>query len=58
MVLGFKYATAGISSLFMISIIPLTTLSGILFFNEQYTSQMMAGILLVFGALTVISKYR
>ena len=58
MVLGFKYATAGISSLFMISIIPLTTLSGILFFNEQYTSQMMVGILLVFGALTVISKYR
>ena len=58
MVLGFKYASAGISSLFMISIIPLTTLSGVLFFNEQYTAQMIAGIILVFGALSVISKFR
>ena len=58
MVLGFKYATAGISSVFMISIIPLTTLSGVLFFNEHYTVQMITGIILVFGALTAISKYR
>ena len=36
MTLGFKFATAGVSSLLMLSVIPLTTLSGIIIFNETY----------------------
>ena len=58
MTLGFKFDSAGVSSLFMISIIPLTTLSGILFFNEIYTGVTLLGMGLIFSALIVIAKYR
>ena len=58
MTLGFKFASAGISSLFMISIIPLTTISGILFFDEVYTITTLIGMGLVFAGLTVVAKWR
>ncbi|MEK9727490.1 MAG: DMT family transporter [Candidatus Margulisiibacteriota bacterium] len=58
MTLGFKFSTAGISSLFMISIIPLTTLSGIFIFGEVYTGLTLTGMGLIFSSLMVIAKYR
>ena len=58
MTLGFKFATAGISSLLMLSIIPLTTISGILIFNETYSNIIWIGLSLVTGSLFVISKWQ
>ena len=58
MTLGFKFATAGISSLLMLSIIPLTTLSGIIFFNETYTSIVWVGVALILSSLIIISHWQ
>ena len=58
MTLGFKYATAGISSLLMLSIIPLTTLSGVFIFNESYNMVMCIGIGFVCVALYIISRWQ
>lgn len=58
MTLGFKFATAGVSSLLMLSIIPLTTLSGICIFNETYTSMVWVGMVLITMALLIISKWQ
>ena len=58
MTLGFKYASAGISSLFMLSIIPLTTLSGIIIFDETYNVGVWFGLACIIGALGVISKWQ
>ena len=58
MTLGFKFSQAGISSLFMMSLIPFTTLSGIFIFDEVYTSLTLIGMSLIFGSLMVIAKYR
>ncbi len=58
MTLGFKFATAGISSLLMLSIIPLTTISGIIIFNETYTSIIWFGIFLISLSLFIIGKWQ
>lgn len=58
MTLGFKFSQAGISSLFMMSLIPFTTLAGIIIFDEVYTSLTLIGMSLIFGSLMVIAKYR
>ena len=58
MTLGFKFATAGISSLFMLSIIPLTTISGIIIFNETYTSIIWFGIFLITMSLIIIGRWQ
>jgi drug/metabolite transporter (DMT)-like permease len=58
MTLGFKFATAGVSSMFMLSIIPLTTLSGILLFNEIYTTVFWMGMGLVIASLIVIARWQ
>ena len=58
MVLGFKYATAGISSLLMLSIIPFTALSGVLVFNEVLTLLSWVGIGLVLLALAIIGRWQ
>ena len=58
MTLGFKFATAGICSLLMLVIVPLTTLSGILFFGESYPPLVWVGIILIFFSLGIISKWQ
>jgi drug/metabolite transporter (DMT)-like permease len=58
MTLGFKFASAGISSLLMLCVIPLTTLSGIIIFNESYTWVTLVGVGMVLISLTVISVRR
>jgi len=56
--LGFKFAPASISAMFMLSIVPLTTASGRLFFNEVHTSTTIWGMVLVGGSLLVIARWR
>jgi drug/metabolite transporter (DMT)-like permease len=58
MTMGFKYSTAGIASLLMLSIVPLTTFSGLLFFNETFTVITWLGITTIFSALFVIGKWQ
>ena len=58
MTTGFKYATAGISSLIMLSIIPFTTLSGILIFGESYNLSVWIGIGFILTSLGVISRFQ
>ena len=58
MTLGFKFATAGISSLLMLSIIPFTSLSGMIFFDESLNIITWVGISLVVAALSVIGKWQ
>jgi len=58
MVLGFKYATAGISSLFMLSIIPFTAISGVLIFNETLNIMAWFGIGFVILALAIIGRWQ
>ncbi|MBE32898.1 hypothetical protein CL647_02040 [bacterium] len=58
MTLGFKFASAGICSLLMLSIVPLTTLSGILFFGESYQALVWLGLILIFSCLILISRWQ
>lgn len=58
MTLGFKYSSAGICSLLMLMLVPLTTLSGLFFFNETHTLSTWIGIGLIFFTLVIISKYQ
>jgi drug/metabolite transporter (DMT)-like permease len=58
MTLGFKFATAGISSLLMLSIIPLTSMSGMLFFGESLNLLAWIGISLVVLALAIIGRWQ
>ena len=58
MVLGFKYATAGISSLLMLSIIPFTAISGVLIFNETLNIMAWFGIGFVILALAIIGRWQ
>ena len=58
MVLGFKFATAGISSLFMLSIIPLTAVSGLIIFNEVLNSLAWVGIILVILSLAIVARWQ
>jgi len=58
MTLGFKFATAGISSLLMLSIIPFTSLSGMLFFDESLNIIAWVGVGLVMVALSVIGRWQ
>ena len=58
MTAGFKFASAGISSLFMLSIIPFTAISGAVFFDETLNLLASTGIVLVLGSLVIIGKYR
>jgi drug/metabolite transporter (DMT)-like permease len=56
--LGFKFSSASLSAIFMLSIVPLTTASGILFFNEAYYLNTLLGMGLVTISLVVIAKFR
>lgn len=58
MVMGFKYASAGISSLMMVSIIPFTAISGFFLFNEQVNALAWCGILMVISALAIIGRWQ
>tara|TARA_A100001015_G_C14899021_1_gene675626 strand:- start:157 stop:996 length:840 start_codon:yes stop_codon:yes gene_type:complete len=58
MVLGFKFATAGISSLLMLSIIPFTALSGVLIFAESLNLLAWIGIGCVLLALGIIGRWQ
>jgi len=55
---GFKYASAGICSLLMLGIVPLTSISGFLFFNEYYDATIWLGIILIFISLGIISRWQ
>jgi len=56
--LGFKHAPASVSAMFMLSIVPLTTASGMLFFNEVHTWPTIVGMVMVTSALFVIALCR
>ncbi|MDC0036676.1 DMT family transporter [bacterium] len=58
MTMGFKFATAGISSLLMLSIIPLTTLSGMIVFNESHDIGVWMGMGAMVIALGVIGRWQ
>ena len=58
MVLGFKFATAGISSLLMLSIIPFTAISGVFLFNEALNGVAWLGIGCVLVALAIIGRWQ
>ena len=55
---GFKYTSAGISSLIMLSIIPLTTLSGMILFSESYNTVAWLGVILIVIALSIIARWK
>tara|TARA_Y100000591_G_scaffold331525_1_gene365731 strand:- start:1622 stop:2461 length:840 start_codon:yes stop_codon:yes gene_type:complete len=58
MTYGFKFSSAGICSLLMLINVPLTTISGIVFFNESYTLSAIFGIILVFCSLITIARWQ
>ncbi len=58
MTMGFKFAQAGISSVLMLSIIPFTTLSGIVLFSERLNMLAWAGLGMTLLGLAVIGRYQ
>ena len=58
MTLGFKFSSASVSSLFMMSIVPFTAISGAIFFNEVFTLQTTTGVVFVVLSLMIVAKYR
>lgn len=58
MTMGFKYASATVASNLMLLLIPLMYISGILFFGETLDGVSLLGVVIVLGALGVISKYQ
>ena len=58
MTLGFKFSSASVSSLFMMSIVPFTAISGALFFNERLTLINIIGMTIVIISLSIVARYR
>ena len=58
MTLGFKYSSASVSSLFMMSIVPFTAISGAVFFNEVFTQITILGMAMVVVSLLVVARWR
>ena len=54
---GFRFAPASVSSLMMISSVPMMMIAGTLFFSEQFNQGMVLGAVLVVSSLVVISRF-